>query len=116
VELKEFAIIAVRAVLGGAFVALFSVVGELLRPKSFAGIFAAAPSVALASLIITDVDKGSAAVWMSGLGMLAGAVAMVAAFTVAIDSVKRFRAMRGALAAIGVWLLVASGLYAVALR
>jgi hypothetical protein len=114
--LKEFGILAARALLGGAFVALFSVVGELLRPKSFAGIFAAAPSVALGSLIITDVTKGSEAVWMSAVGMLAGAVAMVAACTVGIDSVKRFRALRGSLAAIGVWLLVASGLYVVALR
>jgi uncharacterized membrane protein (GlpM family) len=113
---KEAAILAVRALLGGTFVALFAVAGELLRPKSFAGIFAAAPSVALASLLITDVTKGSEAVWLAGVGMIAGAVAMVAACTVGIDAVKRFRALRGALAAVAVWVLVAAGLYVVALR
>lgn len=114
--MKELGIVALRAVVGGAFVALFSVIGELLRPKSFAGIFAAAPSVALASLLITDGTKGSQAVWLSAVGMIAGAAAMVAACTVGIDSVKRFRALRGSLAAIGVWLVVASGLYVVTQR
>jgi uncharacterized membrane protein (GlpM family) len=114
--LKEAAILACRALLGGTFVALFSIVGELLRPKSFAGIFAAAPSVALASLLITDVTRGEQVVWMSGLGMIAGAVAMVAACTVAVDSVKRFRALKGSVAALAVWVVTASGLYVVALR
>jgi hypothetical protein len=76
---KEVAILAVRALLGGTFVALFSVLGELLRPKSFAGIFAAAPSVALALLLVTDATKGSHAVWLSGVGMVGGAVTMLAA-------------------------------------
>jgi hypothetical protein len=114
--MKEAAILGVRMLLGGAFVALFALAGELLRPKKFAGIFAAAPSVALASLLITDVTKGEAAVWSSAVGMIAGAVAMVAACVVGIDAVKRFRAMRGALAALAVWVLVAGGLYVVALR
>lgn len=114
--MREVAILAVRALLGGTFVALFAVLGEMLRPKSFAGVFAAAPSVALASLLITDVTKGEAAVWASAVGMIGGAVAMLAACVVGIDAVKRFRALRGALAAVGVWVLVAAGLYVVALR
>jgi hypothetical protein len=72
--------------------------------------------VALASLLITLVAKGEAAVWASAVGMVAGAVAMVAACTVGIDAVKRFRALRGALVAIAAWVVVASGLYVVALR
>jgi hypothetical protein len=116
VELKEVLILAVRALLAGTFVAAVAALAELLRPKSFAGILAGAPSVALASLLITDVTKGEMAVWQSALGMIAGAVAMVAACTVGIDSVKRFRAFRGSLAAIAVWVLVAGGLYVVTLR
>jgi len=114
--MKEAAVLAVRALLGGTLVALFAAVGEMLRPKSFAGIFAAAPSVALASLLITFVDKGEAAVWASAVGMIAGAVALVAACTVGIDAVKRFRAPRGALASIAVWAVAAAGLSVVALR
>jgi hypothetical protein len=42
--------LVVRFLIGGAIVSLFSLLGDLLRPKSFAGLFAAAPSIALATL------------------------------------------------------------------
>ena len=38
-----------RFVVGGVVVSAFSMLGDILRPKSFAGLFAAAPSVALAT-------------------------------------------------------------------
>jgi len=106
----------VRSLLGGTFVVVFTLVGEWLRPKSFGGLFAAAPSVALASLAITLITTGESSLWHSAAGMVAGAVAMTAACVVAIDAVKRFRALHGALAAIAVWCLVACGLSAVVLR
>jgi hypothetical protein len=114
--MSQLGLLAVRGLVGGSFVVLFAVAGELLRPKSFGGIFAAAPSVALASLMITAVAKGEMAVWASAVGMVAGAVAMVAACVVGIDAVKRFGAMRGALASLMIWMLVAAGLYAAAVR
>ena len=40
----------VRFLVGGIVVSLFSMLGDMLRPKSFAGLFGAAPSVALATL------------------------------------------------------------------
>lgn len=112
----QFGVLAVRALAGGAFVVLFSVLGELLRPKSFAGILSAAPSVALASLLVTAFSRGEVAVWASALGMIAGAVALVAACIVGVDAVRRFGALRGSLATLAVWLTVAGGLYAVVLR
>ena len=114
--MQDIGLLALRAVLGGAFVVAFSIIGEALRPKSFAGIFAAAPSVALASLLITTFTKGPAAVALAATGMVAGAVALVAACVVGIDSVKRFRGLRGSVAAIAVWCSVAGALYVVVLR
>ena len=38
-----------RFLIGGLVVSVFALVGDLFRPKSFAGLFSAAPSVALAS-------------------------------------------------------------------
>jgi Protein of unknown function (DUF3147) len=114
--MEEIGLLALRGVLGGLFVAAFSILGEALRPKSFAGIFAAAPSVALASLLITTFTKGPAAVALAATGMVGGAVAMVAACVVGIDAVKRFRGLRGSLAAISVWFAVAAGIYVVVLR
>jgi hypothetical protein len=39
-----------RFFIGGCIVSIFAVIAEVLKPKGFAGLFAAAPSVALATL------------------------------------------------------------------
>jgi Protein of unknown function (DUF3147) len=38
-----------RFLIGGLTVSIFSLIGDILKPKSFAGLFGAAPSVALAT-------------------------------------------------------------------
>jgi len=45
-------------IIGGFFVAAFAVLIESLRPKSFAGPFGSAPSVALATLLFTIHSQG----------------------------------------------------------
>ena len=50
--------LGVKAVNGGLFVVLFSLIAEMLTPKRFAGLFSAAPSVALANLIVVIISKG----------------------------------------------------------
>ena len=47
-----------RFLIGGAVVSAFSMLGDLLRPKSFAGLFGAAPSVAFATLGIAIYQQG----------------------------------------------------------
>jgi hypothetical protein len=42
--------ILIRFLVGGAVLSVFAAIGDVLRPKSFAGLFGAAPSVALATL------------------------------------------------------------------
>ena len=42
-----------RFLAGGIAVSTFAALGDSLRPKSFAGLFGAAPSIALATLLIT---------------------------------------------------------------
>ena len=42
--------LVVRFLVGGALVSLFALIADVLKPKGFAGLFGAAPSVALASL------------------------------------------------------------------
>ena len=41
---------ALRFLAGGIIVSAFAILGDLLRPKSFAGLFGGAPSVATARL------------------------------------------------------------------
>ena len=64
-----------RFLIGGAVVSLFAVVAEMIRPKSFAGLFSAAPSVALATIGITIARHGTAYAATECRFMLPGAVA-----------------------------------------
>jgi len=51
--------IIIRFMIGGLVVSVFAVMGDLLKPKSFAGLFGAAPSVALATLGLTVASDGA---------------------------------------------------------
>jgi hypothetical protein len=49
----------IRFVVGGIAVSVFAVLGDVLRPKSFAGLFGAAPSIALATLGMAIAQPGN---------------------------------------------------------
>lgn len=51
--------LVVRFLIGGAVVSVFSVLSDLFKPKTFAGLFGAAPSVALASLGLNVLHEGA---------------------------------------------------------
>jgi len=94
----------------GAFAAL----GDSLRPKSFAGLFGAAPSIALATLFITLSQKGAPFVAMEGRSMIVGAFALAAySWTVCVLLKKFLLSSRTAtMAALIVWFAVALGVSA----
>jgi hypothetical protein len=64
-----------RFLIGGAAVTAFALLGDLFRPKSFAGLFGAAPSIALASLALAFSKHGSGYVAIESKSMIGGAVA-----------------------------------------
>ena len=64
-----------RFLVGGLFVSAFAVFGTVLKPKSFAGLFGAAPSVALATLALTVATDGKSYAAIEARSMLAGAAA-----------------------------------------
>jgi len=64
-----------RFFVGGALVSAFALLGDLWKPKTFAGTFAAAPSVALATMSLAIGRDGAAQVALSARSMLVGAVA-----------------------------------------
>jgi uncharacterized membrane protein (GlpM family) len=105
--MSNVAVLAIKAVAGGALVVLFSLISEGLRPKRFAGLFSASPAVAIAGLAITLLDKGGHAAHQSSLGMVVGAVALVAYAAAAIPLLRRFRASAAAAVALSAWLLTA---------
>jgi hypothetical protein len=109
-------ILVAKALIGGTVVCAFAAVGEFLRPRGLAGIFAAAPSVALASLAVTSIATGAGSATNQATAMVAGAAALLVYCLAGIESVKRFGGMQGATAAMIPWLAVAIGLWAVVLR
>jgi len=65
----------IRFLIGGAVVSAFATLGEVFRPKSFAGLFGAAPSIALATLGLTIAHSGKAYAAIEARSMVFGAVA-----------------------------------------
>jgi len=63
-----------RFLIGGAIITGFAVLGDLFKPKSFAGVFAAAPSLALVTIALTIPKEGVAYIGVEARSMLAGAV------------------------------------------
>jgi hypothetical protein len=67
-----------RLVLCGAIVSLFALIGDIVRPKRFAGLFGGAPSVALATLALTVAESGAATASIEARSMILGRVGFVA--------------------------------------
>jgi hypothetical protein len=67
--------ILIRFLIGGLAVSFFSVLGDVFKPKSFAGLFGAAPSVALATLGIAIVKEGRQFATIEAHSMIAGSIA-----------------------------------------
>jgi hypothetical protein len=70
-------VILFRFLIGGVAISLFAVLGDLFKPKSFAGLFGAAPSVALATLGLTVASDGKHYAATEATSMMAGALAFV---------------------------------------
>jgi uncharacterized membrane protein (GlpM family) len=66
----------IRFLAGGIAVSLFSLMGDVLRPKSFAGLLGAAPSIALVTLALTISAKGLGDAELEARSMMFGSVAL----------------------------------------
>lgn len=62
-------LLVIRFLIGGAVVTGFSLLGDLFKPKSFAGLFGAAPSIALATLALAVVYEGKSNAAAQALSM-----------------------------------------------
>jgi len=100
-----------RFALGGTAVSLFSAVAELFKPKTFSGIFGAAPAVALISLGLTFAQRGSAVVHDHARGMVCGGVAFLAYTCACVFTTSKTRipVWAGAISCWAVWFLIAGG-------
>ena len=93
-----------RFLIGGIAVSAFSVLGDVFRPKSFAGLFGAAPTIALATLSLAFASKGGGYAAVEARSMIIGALALWL-YSVSVCQLMQ-RARFSALAATGLALLV----------
>jgi hypothetical protein len=98
-----------RFLVGGTIVSFFAVLGDVLKPKRFAGLFGAAPSVALATLGLTILANGKVYAAMEARSMIAGAAAFFVYTFLSCQLMIRYQT-RAALTTTGLiplWLVIA---------
>jgi uncharacterized membrane protein (GlpM family) len=115
VRVKE---IAVRVIIGGVVVSAFALLGDLLKPKSFAGLFGGAPSVALATLFLTVAKNGQEFARVEARSMILGAVAFFVYASVVSRLLVRQRlpVLSVTIGSMTLWFVCAFGLWFALLR
>jgi Protein of unknown function (DUF3147) len=105
--------ILIRFLVGGVVVSVFAIIGDVLKPKSFAGLFGAAPSVALATLGLTVAAEGVTFAATEARSMMAGAVAFFAYASLVswLLMHRKSKALSVTVGAMPVWLGIAFGLW-----
>jgi hypothetical protein len=110
--------LVLRFLIGGLVVSLFALLGDIFRPKSFAGLFGAAPSIALATLDLTIHHNGKLYAAIEARSMIAGAVAMAACAATVSWVLLRFKppALTVTLALLPLWFAISFGIWHLCLR
>jgi hypothetical protein len=107
-----------RFVIGGAVVSAFAALGDVLKPKSFAGLFGAAPSIALATLGLTISANGKMYAATEARSMIAGALVffLYAYLCSWLMLRRRLKVMPVTISALGVWVLGSISIWFLVLR
>jgi uncharacterized membrane protein (GlpM family) len=108
----------IRFLIGGVIVSAFAILGNLFKPKMFAGLFGAAPSVAIATLTLTAAKNGPSYASTEARSMLAGAIALCFYSICVAFLLLRYRlpALTATLSSTAAWFCAAFGLWFVFLR
>jgi uncharacterized membrane protein (GlpM family) len=98
-----------RFLVGGFVVSFFAVIGDVLKPKSVAGLFGAAPSVALATLSLTIIADGKAYAALESRSMIVGACAffVYACCCMRVMAKYKVSATTATIAGLAIWLVCA---------
>ncbi len=105
--------LVIRFIVGGVVVSTFALIGDLLKPKSFAGLFGAAPSVALATLSLTVKTDGTFHAATEARSMMAGALAFFLYASLVSLVMMRYKpkALWATIASFPVWFALAFGVW-----
>ncbi|WP_348267984.1 hypothetical protein P8936_01750 [Edaphobacter paludis] len=107
-----------RFLFGGIIISAFAALGDIFRPKSFAGLFGAAPSLALATLGLTIAHSGRTYAAIEARSMILGAIAFFVYASAASFVLMRYKppAVAVTFALLPVWLGTAVALWAILLK
>ena len=107
--------LVLRFVVGGVIVSFFAALGSALKPKSFAGLFGAAPSVALATLSLTVMKDGKVYAAVEARSMILGSIAffMYAWIVSRLLMRKKSNVLLTTSACLLLWFASAIGLWAI---
>ena len=102
-----------RFLIGGTLVSTFALIGDIFKPKSFAGLFGAAPSIALATLGLAIFRQGPSYAAIEARSMIVGAAAffLYACCASWLMMRHKVRALVASSVSIIVWAAVAFGLW-----
>jgi hypothetical protein len=111
----EFSESLIRFFIGGVIVSFFAVLAEMFRPKSFAGLFGAAPSIALATLGITISSQGRQYAATEARSMILGAIAFLCYAAATSWLLWRYKpaALTATVSLIPIWFAVSFALWLV---
>lgn len=108
--MSDVVTVLLKGVAGGSLVLAFSVLSEILQPKRFAGLFSAAPAVAIAGLAIALVTKGASDAHQSTVGMLAGCLGMLCYALAVVRLLRSDRALTSATGGLLAWIVPTAAL------
>lgn len=104
----ELLILAIKGAGGGTLVVGFALISQMVTPKRFAGLFSAAPAVALVGLTVAILDKGAGDAHQAAVGMIAGSAGMIAYALTVVPLLRRMPAARAAATGLSAWVLAAA--------
>ena len=104
--------------LGGSLVSVFAALGDVFKPKRFAGLFGAAPSVALATLALTAHSEGKLYAATEARSMIGGAIGFLVYSSCVCWLLFRYKwpALQVTLLLIPVWIVTAFAIWLAFLR
>ena len=104
----------IRFLIGGMVVSLFAELGDIFRPKSFAGLFGVAPSIALATVGLTVHKSDPLFAAIEARSMVLGAIAFFFCALAVSYVLRRFKpaALVATISLMPLWLAVSFGLLA----
>lgn len=101
-----------RFIVGGLAVSAFAALGDIFLPKTFAGLFGAAPSIAIATLLITVRKEGYDYAGIEGRSMIIGSIGLCLYGVAVCHLMRRYQlpALLSTTLAVTVWFTCALGL------